>query len=60
MNDFGGNATTAWGHLFNTLFQTGPNSAQKFITNFRRPLNDNPCRVTLGNLTDTIDQLMRH
>ena len=59
-NDFGGNATTAWGHLFSTLFQTGPNSAQKFITNFRRPLNDDPCRVTLGNLTDTIDQLMRH
>lgn len=45
VNNFGGNPTAAWGQLFSSLFQTGPDSAEEFITTFRRALPHNPCQV---------------
>jgi hypothetical protein len=60
-NDFGGNPTAAWGHLFSSLFQTGPSTAQNFITNFRNGLNNNPCPVTIDDFIDaTVGHLISH
>jgi hypothetical protein len=50
-DNFGGNPTTAWGSLFSNLFQTGPDSAQNFITTFRNGLTHNPCSID-GDLND--------
>jgi len=59
-NDFGGNPTTAWGHTFKSLFQTGPTTAAEFVTDFRRGLDENPCRVDLEDFVETVEHLMRH
>jgi hypothetical protein len=61
INDFGGTPTTAWGHLFESLFQTGPASAAEFITNFRRGLDENPCPVQIGDsIGATVAEHMKH
>ena len=57
LNDFGGNPTTAWGHLFDSLFQTGPNSAAEFFTDFRHALDENPCPVS-DRVEDAIERLL--
>jgi hypothetical protein len=57
--NFGGNPTDAWGNLFSSLFQTGPSSAEKFITNFRHPLADNPCRLDPDDMRDKVSKTMR-
>jgi hypothetical protein len=58
-NDFGGNPTTAWGHLFSSLFQTGPNTAASFITSFRNGLNDNPCSVGIDTFAAPVAKLLQ-
>jgi hypothetical protein len=58
-NDFGGNPTAAWGTLFSTIFQTGPNSAQEFITDFRNGLPNNPCPVGIDFFGASVAQLMQ-
>jgi hypothetical protein len=56
-NDFGGNPTAAWGQIFKTLFQTRPDTADKFVTNFRRGLDENPCRLK-RDIREIIEQLV--
>lgn len=58
INDFGGNPTKAWGQIFESLFQTGPASAQEFVSDFRRAVNENPC-PTGGAFTDAVMKNMR-
>jgi hypothetical protein len=58
-NDFGGNPTAAWGHIFSSLFQTGPDTAAPFITTFRNGLNDNPCSMGENSFADTAAKLLQ-
>ncbi|MGC2698295.1 MAG: hypothetical protein WA738_21110 [Candidatus Angelobacter sp.] len=58
INDFGGNPTAAWGNLFSSLFQTGPNSAANFITSFRNGLPNNPCAVGADTFATPIAALI--
>lgn len=58
-NNFGGNPTAAWGDLFSTVFQTGPDSAQEFITDFRNGLPNNPCPVRIDFFAAPLAQAMQ-
>lgn len=58
-NDFGGNPTAAWGTHFNSVFQTGPNSAGEFLTNYRNGLNNNPCAVGIDFFAAPLAQAMQ-
>lgn len=56
IDNFGGNPTSAWGSLFSSLFQTGRESAEEFITNFRRALPNNPCAVSPSGMASKLAQ----
>jgi hypothetical protein len=57
--DFGGTPTSAWGNLFTSIFQTGPNSAGSFITSFRNAVNENPCEVGVSDFARTASTLIQ-
>jgi hypothetical protein len=59
IHDFGGNPTAAWGNTFESLFQTGPATAQKFITDFRHEFDENPCPVGLDNFVEKVAKITR-
>jgi len=58
--DFGGNPTSAWGHLFASVFQTGSNSGGSFFTDFRRTLDENPCRVSDDEAQESVERMHGH
>jgi hypothetical protein len=58
-NDFGGNPTAAWGTKFNSVFQTGPNSAGEFLTNYRNGLPNNPCPIGIDFFSAPVAQVMQ-
>ncbi|HEY6350574.1 MAG TPA: hypothetical protein VI636_14300 [Candidatus Angelobacter sp.] len=59
-NNFGGNPASAWGNLFPTAFQTGPNSAANFFTDFRRAFDANPCGVSVDWAQGSVQQMLHH
>ena len=56
--DFGGNPTAAWGNLFTSVFQTGPNSAGNFFTDIRRAFDENPCSVSIDWAQESVERML--